>query len=248
MINAQGQRLIRESEGCRLTAYRCVAGVPTIGYGRTTGVTEADVDNKLTITQEQAEAMLREDLDRWERDVKACLTREPNENQLAAMVSLAYNIGVAAFKKSSVCKAFNTGDDTSAARAFGMWSKITDPKTKQLVPNSGLVARRARETALFLRPTMDEEKTQALAPVPPMPQAVAEPVSLAASNINKSAIIGGASAAVAGATQVIDTVNSFKTSVTSLGNWLLPILCLVVVLAAGWTIYERVKLRKTGVL
>ena len=247
MINQQGQRLIKESEALKTMAYICPAGVPTIGYGHTAGITHQMVKDKFTISVDDAEAMFREDMEHWERDVRRALTREPNENQLAAMVSLAYNIGVGAFAKSTGCKAFNAGDDTAAANAFGLWNKITLPGATTKTVNKGLVARRARETALFLRPTMDEELTQALEPVSPMPQAVEAPVSLAASNINRSAVLTGGSATVAAVTSGVSAIGDLKDSFGRLGEWLIPVLLVVIILAAGWTIYERVKMRKTGV-
>lgn len=84
-----GIDLIKQFEGCRLTAYKCPAGVWTIGYGHTAGVKEGQ-----TITQEQADAYLREDLAKYERHVaKYDKQYIWTQNQFDAMVSFAYNIG-----------------------------------------------------------------------------------------------------------------------------------------------------------
>ena len=245
MINNAGKRLIRESESCKLTAYTCPAGIPTIGFGNTSSVTAEDVKRKKTITVEMAEAMFVEDIRQFEYEVRKCLTRTPEDNQLAAMVSLAYNIGAAAFAKSTVCKAFNKGDDSAAAQAFGLWNKIT--VNGQKVVSNGLVARRAKETALYLTPSEDVMATQAQAPASVMPQAVAPPVTLAESKINKSAILTGATGTIGLVTAVVDQLNGFKDSFSKLGDWAMPIICLVVIIGAGWTLYERIKMRNGGV-
>lgn len=85
----KGIDLIKKFEGCRLKAYRCPAGVWTIGYGHTKNVTP---DQK--ITQVQAEGMLVDDLAKYEKLVdKYYKIYHWNQNQFDALVSFAYNIG-----------------------------------------------------------------------------------------------------------------------------------------------------------
>ena len=88
--SSKGVSLIKQFEGCRLIAYKCPAGVWTIGYGHTAGVKEGD-----TITQETADAYLRNDL---EKNEKAVLNYDSiyhfNQNQFDALVSFTYNCGV----------------------------------------------------------------------------------------------------------------------------------------------------------
>lgn len=88
-ISQKGIDLIKQFEGCRLTAYRCPAGVLTIGYGHTGNVAEGQ-----TITAEYAETLLRSDLVKYELKVSKY---EPqynwNQNEFDALVSFAYNIG-----------------------------------------------------------------------------------------------------------------------------------------------------------
>ena len=109
---------IARSEGLRLRAYRCPAGVPTIARGRTRGVKMGD-----TCTQDQADAWFVEDLTEFTDGVQRVLKRDASDNELGAMVSLAYNIGLAGFAKSTVLKRHNEGDRQSAARAFALWNK-----------------------------------------------------------------------------------------------------------------------------
>ena len=81
--------LIKEFEGCHLTAYKCPAGVWTIGYGTTAGVKQGD-----TITQDQAEQMLAREIDRIVERLRAVPHwNEMSANQQSALISFAYNLG-----------------------------------------------------------------------------------------------------------------------------------------------------------
>ena len=84
-----GINLIKSFEGCRLAAYKCAAGVPTIGYGHTAGVKMGQ-----TITQMQAESYLKDDLMKYETKVMKYYDKYRfNQNEFDALVSFAYNIG-----------------------------------------------------------------------------------------------------------------------------------------------------------
>lgn len=147
-INAATVDLVKEFEGLRLEAYRDPVGIPTIGYGYTSdagfgpGVKMGDV-----WTEEQAEEMLSEGLDRFAAKIRPLFTRIPNENQFGAMLSLSYNIGAGAFARSTCLKRFNAGDVAGAAEALTWWNKAGGRKL------AGLVRRREAEKALFLTPT-----------------------------------------------------------------------------------------------
>jgi lysozyme len=167
-ISDEGLRLIRSFEGyhTRLkdgscAAYLCPAHVPTIGFGCTEGVKLG-----MVWTAEEAEAALRREIAKFEAVVNRLVTASINQNEFDAMVSLAYNIGAAAFERSSVLKRLNKGNRAGAAQAFEMWNKGGG----RVLP--GLVSRRKREAALFLKPVEAPEE-------PAMPQAVTEtkPVS-----------------------------------------------------------------------
>ena len=85
----EGINLIKQFEGCRLTAYKCPAGVWTIGYGHTGGVKQGQ-----TITQEQADRMLVEDLQKYEKKVNKYDDRyQWRQNEFDALVSFAFNVG-----------------------------------------------------------------------------------------------------------------------------------------------------------
>ena len=90
-INKAGLDLIKKYEGCRLTAYKCPAGVLTIGYGHTDGVKAGD-----TITQAQADLYLQFDIVNFENLVNEYnrnYNYKFNRNQFSALVSFAFNCG-----------------------------------------------------------------------------------------------------------------------------------------------------------
>lgn len=167
-VSDEGIRLIKSFEGFHTkqkdgscAAYLCPAGVATIGWGCTEGVKLG-----MVWSEADAEAALRREVAKFEVAVNRSVSVEINQNEFDAMVSLAYNIGAAAFQRSSVLKRLNKGDRAGAAQAFEMWNKGGGRVL------AGLVSRRKREAALFLKPVE--------APVEPaMPQAVTEtkPVS-----------------------------------------------------------------------
>jgi lysozyme len=140
--NIAGLSLIKSFEGCELTAYKCPAGVLTIGYGHT----GADVKPGQVITAHRAEELLQGDLARFERAVEASLKVSVTPNQFAALVSLAYNIGGAALAKSTLIKRLNAGKTQEAADQFLAWNKAGGKVLK------GLARRREAERALFLHP------------------------------------------------------------------------------------------------
>jgi lysozyme len=162
--NRAGIDLIKRWEGMRLTAYLCPAGVWTIGYGHTSAAGAPKVTQGMRITQEEASDILVRDLVKYESAVTRALTRTPNENQFAAMVSLCYNVGPGAFAKSSIAKKFNAGDVSGAANAFRLWNKAGGKALQ------GLVSRREDERRLFLTPAKPVEAVKpSTAPIPPPP-------------------------------------------------------------------------------
>lgn len=149
-INAAGVQLIESFEGCRLTSYLCPAGKLTIGFGHT----GPDVKPGLTISLERARELLQDDLLRFEKGVDALVTVPINENQLAALVSFAYNLGLAALANSTLLRKVNDNAFAEAALEFAKWRNARDPKTGQKVVLPGLVKRRAAEAALFRKPVL----------------------------------------------------------------------------------------------
>lgn len=143
-INAAGVSIIKDGEGLVLTATPDPTGVLTIGYGHTVGVYAGE-----TITEAQAQQLLAQDLLLFEASVSS-VAQSPSSNEFSAMVSLAYNIGSAAFRSSTVLKDHNAGNKQGAAAAFLLWDKAH--VNGQLVELPGLLKRRQEESALYLTP------------------------------------------------------------------------------------------------
>lgn len=231
--------LIAESEGLRLTAYRCVAGVPTIGWGETSGVHMGD-----TCTKEQADRWLCEDLTDRVKAVRAICTVQPSPNELGALVSLAYNIGRAGLAGSTVLKQHNAGNRDAAARAFGLWNKAKVNGVLTVLP--GLEARRAKEKALYLTPEDAAGE--------PMPQAVEAESKLRKSPIAQAGALIVGAPVVELATQASEGVGALKPAITAIKGlvvetlgippqWVVPALLIV----AGLVVLRwRLKQRELG--
>lgn len=209
----------------------------TCGYGETQGVTY-----ETRWSREEANQRLRMRVAEFERGVLALCTLEPNLNQCMAMTSLAYNIGLAAFRKSTVLKAHNRGDAAAAARAFHLWNKAGKPPK----PVAGLTARRADEAALYMRPVPDEMSDPAIEFEEPLSQDIEPERPMTASTINRASVVAGGTAAVATVAETARTISDVKYSVASLGDWLVPVLLLVVVALCGYIVWERVRQRREG--
>ena len=139
-VSEAGVRLVQEFEGCRLDAYRCPAGIPTIGYG----ATGPDIRMGMVWTQEQADARLVEDLARFADGVERLVEVDLSDNQFAAIVSFAFNVGLGALRDSTLLRKLNAGDYLGAADQLPRWNKGGG----RVLP--GLTRRRAAERDLFL--------------------------------------------------------------------------------------------------
>lgn len=143
-INAEGLALIKHFEGLRTTAYRDPVGIWTIGYGHTSMAGPPTVYEGMTITPAEAEAILKQDLDVFENGVAAALTIDTNDDQFSAMVSFSFNVGLTAYRNSTLLRKHNAGDFAGAADEFLRWVYADG----QILP--GLERRRKAERALYL--------------------------------------------------------------------------------------------------
>lgn len=142
----RGVQFIKDWEGLELEAYQDVAGIWTIGYGHTLSAKPG-----LVWTPEIAEAALVRDLELREDAIVHLVTAPLTQNRFDALVSLVYNIGVSAFRESTVLRRINRGDSDSAiAEAWLWWNKATVKGVLREV--AGLTRRRQAEIALFLEP------------------------------------------------------------------------------------------------
>jgi lysozyme len=140
-ISRVGIELLHSSEACVLTRYKDTAGLWTIGWGHLIKPGESYVK----ITKQEANAIFLRDLIAFENAVVDGVKVPIGQNQYDALVSIAFNIGVGAFLRSTLLKKLNRGDYLGAADQFLVWNKSGGKLTK------GLENRRKRERALFLR-------------------------------------------------------------------------------------------------
>lgn len=141
-VSQTGLDLIKHFEGLSLKAYLCPAKVWTIGYG-TTGVPEARLG--VVISAARAEELLAIDVDKFSRQVWVLVSDVViNQHQMDALIAFAYNVGIGAFKTSTLLKKLLQKDYNGASKEFLRWTKA---KGKEL---PGLVKRRRAESLLFL--------------------------------------------------------------------------------------------------
>ena len=139
-INKEGLELIKKSEGLRLVSYRDSGGVYTIGWGHTQGVQRG-----MVINLARANSYLLGDIAIFEDAINKLVTVPLTCNQFSALVSFVFNIGIGAFKRSTLLKKLNLGDYIGASEQFKRWNK-DNGKVYQ-----GLVTRRKEEMNLFLK-------------------------------------------------------------------------------------------------
>lgn len=249
-----GLAIIREFEGFRGGAYLCPAGVWTIGFGHTTAAGGPSVSKGMVWTRAKAEQVLRDDVDRFEDQIERLIAKakvnrvEPHE--FDAMVSLAFNIGPAAFAGSTVLKKYLRGDKRGAADAFLSWNKARVDGV--LKPIAGLTRRRQAERALFLG---DVTVAAAIAPVVgPTPKKVAKPTlrePMAKSATGNTAVatgVAGAGVALEGVTQAVAFASQVKSTAAEAASLIPGIpdgaalsigLGLVIVIGAGVIWFRR---------
>lgn len=144
-INPEGLALIKEFEGFRANAYRCPANVVTIGYGSTYYPNKLPIRMGDRITKAEGEKLLLVTVANFEDAVSKLVTVPLTGNQFSALVSFTFNVGIGAFKSSTLLKKLNRKDYVGASLEFSKWVK-GGGKT---LP--GLVRRRNAEKALFLK-------------------------------------------------------------------------------------------------
>jgi len=149
--------LVKHHEGLRTKPYRCPALLWTVGVGHVIDPTHAAVKYEerknlpvpegwdRTLTMGEVDALLAEDLGRFERGVaRLCPGSVSNQGQFDALVSFSFNVGLGNLQRSSIRMRYNRGDIEEAADAFLMWTKAAG----KVLP--GLVKRRRDEMAMFL--------------------------------------------------------------------------------------------------
>ena len=144
-VSNKGIKEIKNHEGVRHKPYRDPVGFWTVGVGHLiTKKKQLPPEWNKTLTTKEVNSLLRQDLDRFEKCVNKACPNDLAQPRFDAMVSLAFNIGELAFKRSSICRKHNQRDFMGAANAFRLYRKAGG-KVLQ-----GLVDRRERERLLYL--------------------------------------------------------------------------------------------------
>ena len=113
-----GIDLIKHFEGCVLDAYKCPAGVWTIGYGHTKDVQPGD-----SWSEDHADHMLLVELEEYENYVNTAVNVPLSQNQFDALVSWVYNLGNGNLTSSTMLKVLNSGDYAGVPAQILRWNK-----------------------------------------------------------------------------------------------------------------------------
>jgi len=177
-LSSAGANLIKHFEGClqahhgKYKAYKCPAGVPTIGWGHTNHHGRK-FDLTSVWTMDECDETFMEDMEYFEVAVRRLVTRPINGCQYDALVSFCYNCGEGNLKKSTLLRYVNAGKFDAAAKEFIKWNKANG---KVL---AGLTRRRKSESLLFQGITDDNYDGDPDMPLTylsdPMPQVVDTP-------------------------------------------------------------------------
>ncbi|KQP38270.1 glycoside hydrolase [Methylobacterium sp. Leaf104] len=140
-LSAIGEAVLVAREGRRLGAYRDSVGIWTIGVGHTSAAGPPLVTPGLRLTEAACDALFRRDVARYVRAVAEAVPGDLPDHAVDALVSLCFNIGPAAFARSTVVRRLRAGDRTGAAAAILMWNRP-----------AALIPRRGAEHDQFLTP------------------------------------------------------------------------------------------------
>jgi lysozyme len=241
MSQAGLDNLLKKFEGCKLKAYKDPIGIWTIGYGHTSAAGEPIVKEGLTITQAEAEEILRRDLGRYEVPVAALVKVELEQHQFDVLVDFAYNAGVGNLKSSTLLKKVNAEDFDAVPKELMKWTKAAG---KEL---PGLVRRRQAESAWWSahheQPVAQPEQRVEPDPVPVK--------SIVESKQANSAIAIGALGSVGAAKEVLaqaqDASDTFEQLLGLLKNPNFVIMLLIVGLGAAIWYWRNKHLETHGV-
>ena len=226
-----GIALIKLFEGCKLRAYRCPAGVWTIGYGHT----GSDVHPGLIVSQDRADDLLVLDLIRFEKAVAKAVAVPLSQNQFDALVALTYNTGPAPLT-ATLGRVLNARRYNDVPAQFMRWTRAGGKELK------GLVRRRRAECALWRG--LDDDRGDDVEVAGPITAAPAGR-SLTSSTTAKAAGLAGAGGiglvgqGLAQAKEHASTFSSIASAFDGLGSTGLLVLGAVILAGAGYLVYVR---------
>lgn len=178
-ISQKGLDFIKKYEGCRLTAYKDIGGVITIGWGFTHYPNGTSVKITDTLTQEQADTMLLQMIKPYTQGIIDA-SRPLLQNELDALTSFAYNLGVGTYKKSTLC--LHVNNNCVVESDFTSYDHVG---TKEI---QGLLNRRKAEYQLFIstlvQPIKKMEPTENVSNEISSEQAVPQTVTINSITVN----------------------------------------------------------------
>jgi lysozyme len=233
--------LLKKFEGCKLKAYRCPAGVWTIGYGHTSAAGAPEVVQGMTITKAEANDILRRDLVKYEQGVEALVKQPLTQNQFDVLVDFAYNAGIGALKSSTLLKKVNAADFDAVPAELMKWTKGGGKVLR------GLVARRRAEAGWWrdLDAEPIDEQEQRAEPDPIVPKTMVESKQGNAALL--TAGLGSVAAAKEVAAQAQDASDTLGTFLNLLSNPSFVVMVVVIGLAGAIWYWRKKHLEEHGV-
>lgn len=238
----RGIAVIKEYEGVRLQAYKCPAGVWTIGVGHTSAAGDPQVQPGMTITEAEAMQILRQDLVRFEDAITRRVKVELKQHQFDALVSFVFNVGERAFAESTLLRKLNAGRYGDVPAELMKWTRGGGRELP------GLVRRRRAEAALWRsvedRGGVDVDEARAEPDAPPPAKRITQ------SREANAAVAVGTLSGVAVAADTVSQLSVVGDGARSLVDILMEpkvLVLLVIVLAAAliWN-WRKQRLDETG--
>jgi len=195
-----GIAFIKRWEGCFLKAYLCPANVWTIGVGHTAAMGDPKPVKGMKITDAEAEAILRRDLGSIERDVAKAVTVRLNQRQFDTLISFVFNVGIGAFRKSTLLKKLNANNYSEVPSELMKWTRAGGRVVQ------GLVNRRKAEADMWRGAQTDQK------PEGDMPQEVDQPRKMRQSKEGNAAILAGGLAGVNAAAEAANATRNAHDS------------------------------------
>jgi len=233
-----GIAFIKRWEGVKLKAYLCPANVWTIGVGHTAAMGEPKPVSGMKITEAEADAILRRDLGSIERDVEKAVTVRLNQRQFDTLVSFVFNVGIGAFRKSTLLKKLNASRYDEVPSELMKWTRAGGRVVQ------GLVNRRKAEADLWRGAPTDQK------PEADMPQRVDQPRKITQSKEGNAALLAGGAASITAASDVARQLNETGDNLTSIIDLLknphFLVLILVVVVAGAIWFWRKRRMDQDG--
>lgn len=226
----RGIAFIKRWEGVRLRAYQCSAGVWTIGVGHTAAMGDPKPVDGMKIAESEADAILRRDLAAIEKDIASCLNVVVSQRQFDVLVSFVFNVGIGAFRKSTLLKKLNAGEYEAVPSELMKWTRAGGKVVQ------GLVNRRKAEADYWRGAPSDQN------PTGDMPQAVDPPRKMRQSKEGNAALLAGGAASLSAANDAARQIKETGDNLTSLLDLLKSptfLALILIAIAAGAIWYWR---------